>query len=367
MNSFRAVLDRIIKHKAFAISFLLLAAVSVFFFLRPGKEQKILDRKYFDRIPVSVVPVTKASVRDSFSTVGTVKAFREADIFSESDGIVRTVSAEPGDRKKAGEVLFKLDNELQAALLKKAGAHYRQASRDFNRYKNLHAEGAVSLSSFEAVQLQREEAEADYIAANRKFGDTRLKAPFSGVVTSRNIEEGELVREGTKVAHMLDLSKVKILVDVPEYQIMKFREGSLLAVTSDLYPKERFTGTVSAVSDKAGRDHTFRVEVVMDNPPDTPLRSGMFARVIRAGSAENTALLIPRAALVSGIRNPEVYVVRNGRAYLKRIVTAEEYQQRIVVLRGLSTGELVVVSGQDELQDGMEVIVINRKNGPSVP
>jgi RND family efflux transporter MFP subunit len=335
--------------------------------LRPRRHEEPLDRKYIDRIPVSVESVIQAAVRDSFTTMGTVRAFRETDIFSESDGIVRNVSAEPGDRKMTGESLLTLDNELQAAAFRKADARYRQANRDFERYRNLHAEGAVSRSSFEGIQLQKEEALADYIMAKRKFADTGLKAPFSGVVTSRNVEEGELVREGTKVAHMLDLSKVKIIVDVPEHQIMKFSEGTLLAVTSDLYPKQRFSGRVGTVSDKAGRDHTFRVEVVMDNPPDTPLRSGMFARVTRAGNGEHKALLIPRTALVSGIRNPEVYVVRNGRAYLKRLLTAEEFQQRIEVLQGLSAGELVVVSGQDELQDGTAVSVINRKTEPSAP
>ncbi|NTW11079.1 MAG: efflux RND transporter periplasmic adaptor subunit, partial [Chlorobiaceae bacterium] len=259
MNSFRTAFGLIKKHKALSLIFLLVAAVAAFFLLRPREKEKTLDRKYFDRIPVSVVSATKAAVRDSFSTVGTVEAFREADIFSESEGIVRTVSADPGERKMSGEGLFSVDNELQAALLKKANAHYRQATRDFERYKNLHAEGAVSLSSFETVQLQREEAQADYIAANRRYGDTRIKAPFSGVVTSRFVEQGELVRPGMKVAHMLDLSKVKIVIYVPERQIMKFSEGALLSVTSDLFPKERFSGKVSAVSEGADFRSDYRI------------------------------------------------------------------------------------------------------------
>ncbi|TLU84249.1 MAG: efflux RND transporter periplasmic adaptor subunit [Chlorobium sp.] len=367
MDIFRTTVNRIKKHKFLYSIALLLLCILLVFILRPREKQKTIDRKYFDRIPVSVDPVSKAAVRDSFSTVGTVQAFREADIYSESEGLVRTVSASPGDRKKASEALFTIDNELQTALLRKAEAHYKQANRDFERYKNLHAEGAVSLSSFEAIQLQREEALADFTAASRKYSNTRIKAPFSGVVTSRFVEQGELVREGTKVAHMLDLSRVKIIIFVPEHQVMKFREGDVLAVTSDLYPKEQFSGTVNAVSDKAGRDHTYQVEVLMDNTSGNRFRSGMFARVIYNGGTERQALLVPRTALVSGIRKPEVYIVHNGKAYLKHLVAGLDLQQRIEVLEGLSPSDSVVVSGQDELQNGAAVVIIDRKAKPAAP
>ncbi|NTW82866.1 MAG: efflux RND transporter periplasmic adaptor subunit [Chlorobiaceae bacterium] len=367
MDIFRTTARRIKKHKLLYSFALLLLCIILFFTMRPRVKQTTIDRKYFDRIPVSVDPVSKAAIRDSFSTVGTVQAFREADIFSESEGLVRTVAAAPGDRKEASEALFTIDNELQAALLRKAEARYKQADRDFERYKNLHAEGAVSLSSFEAVQLQREEAQADFTAASRKYSNTRIKAPFSGVVTSRFVEQGELVHEGTKVAHMLDLSKVKIIIFVPERQIMKFQEGTALSVTSDIYPKEQFSGKVNAVSDKAGRDHTYRVEVVMENPSGSRFRSGMFARVIHDGGSERQALLVPRTALVSGIRNPEVFIVHNGKAWLKPLVAGLELQQQIEVVEGLSAADSVVVSGQGELQNGSAVVVINRKEKLSAP
>ncbi len=366
MKSPTTLIASITKHKALVLFLILLAGVRLFFFLRPEDHGKTLDRKYFDRIPVSVVPAAKAAISDSFSTVGTVQAFREADIFSESEGIVRSLSAEPGEHKKSGEVLFSVDNELQTAMLRKADAHYRQANRDFERYKSLHAEGAVSLSSFENIQLQREEALADFIAASRKYGNTRIKAPFAGVVTSRFVEQGELVHEGTKVAHILDLSKVKIIISVPERQILKFREGVSLAVTSDLFPEQQFSGKVIAVSDKAGRDHSYRVEVLMDNPSGNRFRSGMFARVIYSAEGTHDALLVPRTALLTGIRNPEVFVVRNGRASRQHLVTGQEYRQQIEVTDGLVAGDDVVVSGQDELQDGVEVSVVNRNKGASV-
>ena len=355
------------KNKIVAALLFVALLLALVWFFQPHASKKVVAKMDIERIPVSVARVSKAAVRDSFSTVGTVEAFREADIYSESTGIVRSVSAEPGAPKKGGEALFIVDDELASARKRKAEAHYRQAKRDAGRYKTLYSEGAVALSACETVQLQLEEAEAEFIAATRKYSDTRVKAPFSGIVTSRFVEQGELVQEGKKVAQMVDMSKVKVIIFVPEREIVKFVSGTLLTVTSDLYPGETFVGKVSSVSDKAGRDHTFRVEVVLQNSGHSVFRSGMFARVLLKGDGERQALLVPRVALVSGIRNPELFVVRNSKAYLQPFVAGMELQKQLEVLGGLPEGEIVVISGQNELHDGSDVVVISQKKNSAAP
>ncbi len=354
------------KYKSIAVVILAML-LALFWFFQHREPQKVTAERPSERIPVSVALLSNAAVRDSFSTVGTVEAFREADLFSESSGLVRRVSAEPGASKKAGETLFLLDDELATARKRKAEAYYRHAKRDVERYKILYSEGAVALSAFETAQLQLEEAEAEFTAATRKYGDTRVKAPFTGVVTARFVEQGELVQEGKRVAQMVDMTKVKVIIFVPERQIIKFVPGALLTVTSDLYQGEAFTGKVGAVSDKAGRDHTFRVEVVVQNSERNMFRSGMFARVLLKSEGKRQMLLVPRVALVSGIRKPELFVVRNGKAFLKSFVAGVELQKQIEVLGGLSEGERVVISGQNELHDGSDVVVIEQQKGPAAP
>ncbi|NTV05776.1 MAG: efflux RND transporter periplasmic adaptor subunit [Chlorobiaceae bacterium] len=367
MKNPETITQKLKKNKAVYVIILISFLLGLFWLVQHREPKKVMQERVSERIPVSVALVSKAAVRDSFSTVGTVEAFREADIFSESAGLVRRVSAEPGASKKAGEALFILDDELATARQRKADAHFRQSKRDEERYKNLYNEGAVALSAYEGIQLQREEAEAEFVAASRKYRDTKVKAPFSGIVTARFVEQGELVQEGKKVAQMVDMSKVKVIIFVPEREIVKFAPGILLAVTSDLYPGETFSGKVSSVSDKAGRDHTFRVEVVLQNSGKSVFRSGMFARVLLKGEGEREALLVPRVALVSGIRKPELFVIRNGKAFLKSFVAGMEMQKYLEVLGGLSPGESVVISGQNELNDGSDVVVINQKKNPSAP
>jgi len=360
----------ITKKKFLSVSLLIVLAV-VFGGLanrsQKSKTTEAVSSKGIDRIPVSVAQVSKASVRDSFSIVGTVEAFREADIFSESGGIVRRVSAEPGMHKRAGDLLFLLDNELATVRQKKAELYYRQKKKDVERYKNLYNEGAVPLSAYEAVQLQSEEALAEFSVASRKNNDARVTMPFAGVVTSRFVELGELVREGMKVAHIVDLTNVKIILFVPEREIMRFVEGSMLKVASDLFPGQFFTGKVSSVSDKSGRDHTCRVEVVLQNGGTTGFRSGMFARVLSAGKDDRLAVMVPRVALVSGIRKPELFIVRNGKAFLKPFVAGREIHKDLEVLGGVAPGDSVVISGQNELYDGAAIVVIDQKKSSGTP
>ena len=365
--SFRSIVDGLKKHRIIALALSALLLLALFWIAQPRKVQKTAKVKYPDRIPVSVALVSKAAVRDSFSLVGSVEGFREAEIYSETGGLVRKVLAEPGGRKAAGEALFVIDDELSSAEQRRAEARYRQADRNFERYKTLYSEGAVPLSQFESVQLQRQEAEAEWIVASRKLRNATIKAPFSGVVTSRFVEQGEMVRDGLKVAHMADISKVKIIIYLPEQQVVKSAPGTLLTVTSDLYPAEHFSGRVSSVSDKAGRDHTYRVEVALLNPGKAVFRSGMFARVLYSGQGKREAVLVPRTALVSGIRTPEVYLVRKGRASLRRFVAGMEQDKQLEVLGGLAPGDSVVVSGQNELQDGSAVGVMSQQRSPGTP
>jgi len=358
------------KNKKFLPVLLLIATVFGLFLLAQRREtpKTVASVSHaFDRIPVAVAVVSQASLRDSVALVGTIEAFREADIFSESEGIVRRVSAEPGDQKKAGELLLLLDNEVAAIRHTKADVFYRQKKRDVERYNNLYHEGAVTLSLYETAQLQYEEAKAELVAASRKMSDAAIKAPFAGEITDRFVEQGELVRVGTKVAHLVDLSRAKVVIFVPEQVVTKFDEGQQLTVVSVLFPGEKFNGTVGAVSSKSGLDHTYRVEVVLPNRGASRFRSGMFATVISSGAEASDVLMVPRIALVSGIRKPEVFVVRNGKARLKPFVAGRELQNNLEVLSALAVGDSVVISGQSELHDGADIRVIGQPKGAVKP
>lgn len=320
-------------------------------------------RDFAVRVPVNVAAPEMGVVRDSVAVVGLVDAWRDVDILSETSGIVRSVSSEVGERKSAGQTLLKVDDEVAASALRKAKINQALARRDFERYSNLQREGAVAVSSCEAMKLKLEDAEADLVAAQRRYSDTAVKAPIAGTVTARTVEVGELVQPGMKVANMVDLSRIRIKSSVPEKQVAMISAGMTVRVTTDVWPGQVFQATVSSVSAKSSRDHTYLVESVMDNPHGTPFKAGMFARTVFLGSKARNSLLIPRQALVGSVRNPEVFVIAGGVAHRVRIVAGAESGRRLEVLKGLDTGDLVVVSGQNELEEGSPVTVSRQEAG----
>jgi RND family efflux transporter MFP subunit len=350
------------KHRNRIVALVVLVAVATVAFLvlsrkpepaKPARESHLSA----SAIAVSVEPASVDTVRDSIAVVGLVEAWRDVDIHAETTGIVRAVCSEVGQKKMAAQALLKVDDEVAASALRKARVNRELAKRDFERFASLQKEGAVPVSSFEAMRLKLEDAEADLVTARRHFDDTTLKAPFAGVVTSRLVEVGDLVQPGMKVANMVDLSKVKIISSIPEKQVAAIIEGMPVQVMTDVWPGKAFRAKVLSISAKSSRDHTYRVESVMDNPRETPLRAGMFARTAFVGSSSRQALLIPRRALTGSIANPEVFVITGGKARLRKIVAGGEYGIRIEVLRGLAAGEQVVVAGQSDLDDGATVTV----------
>ncbi|NTU68285.1 MAG: efflux RND transporter periplasmic adaptor subunit [Chlorobiaceae bacterium] len=352
------------RRTAMVIALILCFAAAFWFFQQQPRKPVAQDRQFTTKVPVTVAVVGKGAVRDSFAIVGISKAWRDVDILSETSGIVRSVSSEVGQRKSAGAVLLKVDDEVAASALRKATVNRELANRDFERYRNLQQEGAVAQSSYEAMRLKLEDAEADLVAARRRVRDTAVKAPFEGTVTSRLVEIGDLVQPGMKLANMVDLSRVKIMVSVPEKQVALISGGMPVLVTTDVWLGKAFSASVTSVSAKSSKEHTYQVEAAMDNPKQTPFRSGMFARAAFVGKESRQSLLIPRQALVGSIGTPEVFVVRQGIAKLTRLVTGAESGGSIEVLDGLAEGDLVVVSGQNELGDGTAVTVVRQEGAP---
>ncbi|ABL65091.1 efflux transporter, RND family, MFP subunit [Chlorobium phaeobacteroides DSM 266] len=351
----------IMKRKRIRIALLLLAVVSLlFWWMQSGHKSDKMESGYSGNFPVMAEIVRVASVRDSFGVTGSVQALRDVEVFSETSGIVRKAYVEVGEKKQAGAVLFQVDDELQASAERKARLACIQAKRDYERYANLYQEGAVALGSVEPLKLKLDDAEADLITAGRKYRDTKIKMPVSGTVTARFVEEGEMVQPGVKVANVVDLSQLKIRFYLSEKQVLMVSSGSLIKITSDLYPGRIFAATLFSLSGKAGRDHTFEAEARMENPQATPFRSGMFVRVSASGAAERQSVVIPRAALAGSILNPQVFVVNLGTARVRNIVAGSSYGTSIEVLSGLVPGDSVVTSGQNELHDGMQVSVLRQ-------
>lgn len=308
---------------------------------------------------VAIAKAVRQPIDERFAVVGTTSAFNDVTILSETSGRVVKVLAEVGEYKQAGAVLVEVDSELKVAAFKAAEVAYEKAKKDLARYEALYKEGSVPDAQIEQARWAFQTAEAQFIVARRQLADTRITTPIAGVVTARFVNLGTMVMgapQATQIANVVDLSRLKVKVNVAESDVFKLHPGDAVDVATDVFPGTVFAGSVFSVSSKGDDAHTYGVEVLVKDPHQQ-LKAGMFARVTFRPKSTGTSVQIPRRAIVGSIQDPAVYVVKNGTALLRPVVVTREAGLMVALANGVAEGDSVVVDGQNNLTDNAFVVV----------
>ncbi len=308
--------------------------------------------------PVTVQPVAYENLDISLEYVGTIVPRAESNISSEISGKVVGVFADLGDFVPKGKLLVKLDDELKLANLQTAEASYTKAKKDLERLEKLYKENSVSETQLEQARFAYQTAEAQLKIAKKQLEDTKIVAPFSATIASRNVEVGMVVSPGTVLFNLADISTPKVKIYVPEKDIFFIKKGSKVEIKSDYLPNRTFFGKVISIGTKADETKNFPVEIILDSNPENILKAGMFVRVRIPSAISGKSLLIPRESLVGSAKNPKVYVVENNLAILKDITLGIELGRKLEVLHGLKEGDLVVTNGLINLKDSTKVRIV---------
>ncbi len=313
-------------------------------------------------ISVTVAQVSTETLADNLALVGTIAANREVAVASETQGRVLAVGPKVGDYVASGALLARVDAELKQAALTNAEVNFDKAKRDYERYELMMQSGDGGIADIQVDNARQamKSAEAALVIARRQHRDTRITAPISGVLIARPVEIGTTLMPGASVATIVDISQLKVKVNVPEGDVFKLKHGDLATITSDVYPGETFQGRVTMIGAKADEAHTYPVELTVNNSGTHQLKAGMFGKVAFNSIPRTSALVIPREAVVGSIKKPQVYVVDGNKVRLRDIVVGREAGTSVEVIQGLAQGESIVVSGQNNLRDDAEIMVVNK-------
>lgn len=309
-------------------------------------------------LPVTLVHAQKQILSENLSLTGTITANNDVSVLSETDGRVTKVMVSVGDEVEAGTILLQVDDEMKQAANAAAEVNFQKAKKDLQRYEKMFKEGSVSDAQVENARLAFKSAEAQYIVARRQYNDTKIKTPISGIVTARQVDVGATLQKNNVVANVVDISTLKVKLNVAEQDAFKLKAGDKVEVTTDVYRGITFQGKIETISAKADEAHTYPVEVRLANNAAHPLKAGMFGRVAFISIQGSEKLSIPRQALVGSTKLPQVFVVDQGIAHLRDIVIGSEFGTNLEVLSGLKDGEDVVLSGQNNLKDNVAVTVV---------
>jgi RND family efflux transporter MFP subunit len=326
-----------------------------------GKKEDTEQSAMVTDIPVSIMTVKKAKLESSLSLVGNINASADVNVIAETQGTVTAVFVKVGTPVKAGTVLVQVDDEIPRSTKAAAEINFQKAQRDFQRAEDLYQENSISVSQLDASRLAMKAAENQLDIARRQLDNTRIKSPIAGTVNARYVDRGTMVQPGKAVANIVDISVLKVRVNVSEREAFQLKPGDRVEVSTDVYPGTTFEGTLDNIASKADEAHTYPVEIVVRNTTQHPLKAGLFARLAFKSIAPTEALTIPRLALIGSIKDAQVFAVRGNLARLCTVVIGKQSADRLEVASGLAEGDTVVVSGQNNLVDRARVQIINKQ------
>ena len=290
----------------------------------------------------------------SFTFLGMFEAYRQNTISSDAQGKLIKLNVEEGDRVSQGQLIAKVDDEMLRLQLDNAEVAIEGYKNDDARYSNLSKENAIPAVQVEKTKLGLRSSEIQKNQIQKQLRSTSITAPFSGVVTKKMVDLGSFIGAGTPVVELTDISSLKLTVNVPERDILKFKLGQTVEIKADIYGDRMFKGKVSNIGVQADKSHNFKIQIVIPNPKQE-LMAGMYGSVSLSNDKSTTALAIPRKALVGSSKDPHVYVIRNGKAELTSFNAGTSDGDYIEVISGLSKSDRIVVKGQVNLQNKSKV------------
>jgi RND family efflux transporter MFP subunit len=327
-------------------------------------------------IEVKVVEVQKGELARYLHYKGTVEPWKRANIQPDVSGRISKIYRIQGDRVKKGTLLAELDTttlklqlqQVQAAFAV-AVASQKDAQLNFERISKLYEKRAVSKMQFEKTQLlleaadtQKKSAEANLNVIRHTLENSYMKAPFNGIITAKHLEEGDMINPmmgmTPGVLTLMDLSKVKIILDVPAEDIEVIKRDQHCHIRVYSLPGQSFDGEVyskNLAADPVSK--TFKVEVKVENP-NIDIKAGVFAEVDIEILKKEDVLMIPNAALIDDIH---VMVYREGKAKKVALELGERNSTRCEVISGLQAGDRVIVEGNYDLKEGSLVSIAGEK------
>lgn len=321
---------------------------------KKAAEDKIYIHDMNDEVLVEVNTPKRHTFSEAFQYLGVFEPIRQNMVSSDTQGKLIKMTFKEGDRVREGQLLAKVDDELLRLQLANAEVQVEGFKNDDKRFTSLIDEQAVPGIQHEKNRLGLRSAEIQLKQLEKQLRSTNLVAPFTGVITKKMVDLGSFIGPGTPIAELTDISTLKLSISVPERDILNFKEGQEVEITSDLYSGRSFRGVVSLVGVQADRVHNFKVQVSIPNTK-AELMAGMYGSVRLPNNKRVEALSIPRKALVGSSKDPKVYIVKNGKAVLTSFSAGISDGEYIEVVSGVRESDQVIVKGQINLENMMKV------------
>jgi membrane fusion protein (multidrug efflux system) len=311
---------------------------------------------------VVAVKAVREAVTEQLRVLGTVLANETVDLQAEVDGRVTAIHFEEGQRVEAGQLLLEMDSAEVEGRLAEAEANARLAQSKWDRARELLRNKTTSQQEADESKAQFDMANARVAQMSKQLRDMKVKAPFGGIIGSRQISPGQVIsrmnpgRGAQMIARLSDIDPVKVEGNVPERYLAQAKVGAKFQISIAAFPGEKFEGELYFIDTQVDPiNRTGLVKARVPNP-DLRLKPGMFASVDLALRVKDDAVVIPEASLMPQGDTFAVIIVDDQMiAQMRPVKPGVRLAGRVEILDGVKEGETVVVEGWQKTRPGGKV------------
>jgi membrane fusion protein (multidrug efflux system) len=322
-----------------------------------------------DTSPVNVKVLAVSYNGDAgqqISYSATVKETKEISLSFQVSGNIIAMNADKGQWVKKGQLLATIDGTTFTEQYNTEIARQKLAEDNYNRINEVYKKGSIAEIKLVEAKSNLEQATSTARAAYQNIVHTRLFAPSDGYIGEKTAEAGDLASPGSSIFKLVKIEQVDVIVPVPELEINNLKKGQPAIIRIKALGNRGFEGKIDEIAVIAeDASHNYNVKVKVDNK-DKQLKPGMIADAYfpakeNSKKVDSIALSIPLAALQVNEQNQNfLYTVdKSSSKSVRRLVKCGPIlNDRIVISNGLSSGDLVVVSGYQKITSGTTVKII---------
>ncbi len=327
----------------------------------PAAEEKDKTER---EVPVEIMEIKSKKVEQNLPLTGILHPINSVDLIAEVSGEIEKIKKELGESVSTTDTLAYIDDIIPLSQYKQAQSQYMSAINNLEiARKNLASDKTLfqnkdisqialdnSVLAVKSAEAQKLSAAAALEIAKKSYYDTRITSPIKGIIARKHFDIGAMINIGSPLYRVVDISKLKLEVFVPQAYVNRVHKGSAATIKVAALSNMVFNGKVVRISPQADEiSGGYLVEIEVTNTPSSLLKGGMTADISLLMESLEDQIVVPDYSLVS--RNGErfVYVVNKDRAKLTRVIVKEILGTNAVLMSGIKAGDKIVTVGMKNL------------------
>ena len=303
-------------------------------------------------VGVKVIKITASSIGGEQCYSGTVEESSGTSLSFSVGGTVKRVLTNEGQRVSHGQLLAIMDDQTVRNSYTAALSMRQQAEDAYKRMKQLHDNGSLPEIQWVETTTKLQQAVSAEQIAKKSLNDTKLYAPFAGVISEKNIETGQNAIPGIQAFKLVKINQVKVKISVPESEVSKFKVGQTALIRVSALDERTYRGHIiekGVTADAMSR--SYNVKILLDNKSGE-LMPGMICDALFNPSGNATAFVLPASVIQLDDNNRHfVWVDMEGKAKKRLVNIGTQTNGGIIISNGLSENDEVLVEGQQKVSE----------------